>query len=157
MIKSISQAYFLFKQLLKKRGGEVVRVYPENYGRHRVIYAKMHYRGASKMYKFYLVYQREWFKAFSKMYGFPSEACTLNMSILIYCIRNSIDRIVFVNKHGTVLMISPREFYKIGKERGWIRRTKKTGEEVIHIPVVLMNKLEYDLTQTSLDKFISSF
>jgi len=154
LIKNISQAYFLFKELLKERGGEVIRVVPENYGRHRVVYAKMHYRGSSKIFKFYLVFQREWFKSFSKFYNFQSEACTLNMSILQNCLASGVDRIVFVNKHGVMLMISPQQFLEKAKENRWIRKTKKTGEEVAHIPITLMKKLEFRRRQSTLEKFI---
>lgn len=153
MIKNIREAYSYFKEFLKSRSGEVIRCIPKNFGRHRLIIAKLWYRGSSFIAKFYLVYQREWFEKFDKFYNYPAKACTLNLSILNELVKSNIDRIVFVNKDGQMLMISPREFLKIAKERGWVRKTRKTGEEVAHIPITFLRPLEFSGFQNKLEKY----
>jgi len=152
-VKSITEAYYLFKKILEQRSGIVVRVVPQNYGRHRLIHARLWYRGVSRPVKFYLIFQRKPFESFEKYFGFPSKAFTVNKSILEYCNKIDVDRLVFIDENGNVYMIDPRVALHIAYEKAWIRKTKKTGEVVVHIPITILLKIEYK----ELDKKITSF
>jgi len=152
-IKSINEAYYLFKRILKSRACEVIRVTPTNFGRHRIVHVKMWYRGVSSNVKFYLIFQRKPFESFEKYFNFPSKAFSINKSILEEIIKMGIDGLVFIDELGNCYYINPRIAYKIAKEKGWIRKTKRTGEIVVHIPIVILEKIHYN----ELDRKITSF
>jgi len=142
-IKSVSEALQLFKYILRQVSGEVVSTAAANFGRHRLVYARLWYRGVPFNVKFYLVYQRKPFESFEKFFDFPSKAYTVNKSIIEYCLKMKVHKLIFIDEVGNVYMVDPLVAYKVAKEKGWIRKTKKTGEVVVHIPTVLMTKIEY--------------
>lgn len=142
MIENVNQALTLFMYYLKNRGFTVKRAIPTNFKRHYMIIAE-HWRNPKKTYKFYLAYQREWFMAMPKIYGnTDSVGATLNKSILLELVKQGYNYIIFVHKDGSFLTIKPEDMLAYAIENGWIRKTKRTNEEVVNIPISLLNPIK---------------
>jgi len=146
VVGDIHEAAGRFMRLLRRRFAEnniVIlgeKILPANFGRHRLIIVTAR-NGGVRTYKFYLIYQRRWFESFQKYFGVPAEAASVNLSILERAVRHGYDRIVWVSQDGSMFWIDPREMKRIVEERGWIRKTRKTGEEVAHIPLDYLLRL----------------
>lgn len=142
-ISGIRDATLYFtKYIREKRKGEVLEVHAENFGRHRRLLVKLYYRGAPVYVKVYLVFQRRWFEQFEKYFGWSEQAVTINLPILEYCVKHGINRIVWVHSSGTMFMTDPKTMLELVKKHKWIRRTRKTGEPVAHLPLSLLTRLK---------------
>lgn len=141
MLGSINEALHYFIMFLKKRGFEVLKAKPTNFNRHYLIECK-HWMYPKRKFLYYLAYQREWFLSMPKYYPNAGDVgATLNYEILNKCIKMDVDVVVFAHSSGTFLAIKPSEMLKIAKDSGWIRRTDKTGETVVNIPISYLKPL----------------
>lgn len=138
-IRNVHEALNYFLKILKRKGFKIYGIKKENFGRHYGIRA--YYESNNYPVKFYLVYQRKWFQSFDKYFNIPDEAVTINLPILHRIIENHYDRIVWCNEEGKLYMIEPKKMLEIATRLKLIRRTKKTGEAVVHLPLVLLDSI----------------
>lgn len=146
IIENIHDAREYFIRVLKRKRFDVKKVVPHNFGRHYGIiasYMALNPNGlpTEVIVKFYLVYQRRWFESFSKYYGVPDQAVSINLPVLVKVIGDDYDRIVWCNREGTLYMVDPKEMLRVAKEKMWIRKTEKTGETVVYMPLHKLKKI----------------
>ena len=161
LIRDVHEATLHFTRFLRAKGFKVEVTLPRNFGRHRLIITKIHrcldcreivkdpdrhsalygHYVATQIVKFYLAFQRRWFESFYKYFGVNEMAVTLNKSIVEYCVKHGIDRIVFVHSDGAMFMISPKTMLKTAIRNKWIRTTRKTKEETIHLPLSHLKRI----------------
>lgn len=145
VIMSIHDATEYFKNKLIEIGLTPTRILEENYKRHRLIIAYQEYKHlyskevVRKYYRFWLIYQEDWFLSFAKYFDVVDVAATINLNILSKILKqkdeNRIHKLVFCNRDGALLWINPFKMYRVAKKNNWIRVTEKTGEVVVHYPV----------------------
>jgi len=135
-IRNYREALNLFTNTLQNKGFEIVseRV---RHRRHWLITVK---RGI-RIYRLYLIFQREPFHKFKKLYPKEGEALTMNREVLIRLLRERITRVFWCLQNGTIYMGNPHNILNLVDKHGWTRTTEKTGETVIHIPIKRLKKI----------------
>lgn len=122
-------------KFLNESGAVTTRVENRNLGRHRMITVAVGFR----IYKLYLVYQSKPFRMFRRYYGYEGEgeieAVSINHDILVNVAKEGTYRIFWVLGDGRVFFGDPRTVLHKAIENRWIRRTKRTGELIVNIPI----------------------
>jgi len=129
-IKNYREALNFFRSLLLDKGFKMISA-KVRHRRHWLITARYNHR----MYRLYLIFQREPFHKFKKLYPEEGEALTMNREVLTRLLRERISRVFWCLKDGTIYMGNPETILNIVDKHGWTRTTEKTGETVIHIPI----------------------
>ena len=117
MIDSIREATKVaFDLIQRKTQDSVVRVIPTNHSRHRIL-------ATSKGLKYYVLFKREFFKSFGKIFGLSGAGDSINARYLCLALNLKVDGMLFIYQNGYVYFMSPREIYDMG-----LVRTTKSGE-----------------------------
>jgi len=135
-IQSYHEALNLFTNILENKGFEVINK-KVRHRRHWLITVK---RGI-RIYRLYLIYQREPFHKFKKLHPKEGEALTMNREVLIRLLRERIARVFWCLKDGEIYMGNPHNILSLVDKHGWTRTLEKTGETVVHIPIKRLKKV----------------
>jgi hypothetical protein len=119
-----------FERFLATRGFNVLHS-EMRHKRHWFITVSYEFR----IFRFYMVFQREPFHKFDEIWKGEGEALTINRDVLVRIIREHVTRLFWVLEDGRIYMENPRYIMKLVQEHGWSRETEKTGEIVVHIPI----------------------
>lgn len=140
-LHNIHEALERFKKILVDKGFEIVEVKDMNFGRHKLVKAKYTKNDYSNFFDFYLIFQRQWFLSFPKYYGVDEPAVSINLNLLKQAIYTGVDRLVFAHSSGKFFMVDPLVMKDIAESNKWIRKTKKTGEVVVHLPLSRLKRI----------------
>lgn len=134
-VGGIREACEWLVRFLNDSGAVVTHVENRNLNRHRMITVSVGF----KLYKIYLVFQGKPFMKFSEYYSYEGgkgmEAVSINHDILVSVAKEGVYRIVWVLGDGRVFFGDPKKILHEALENRWIRKTKRTGELVVNIPV----------------------
>jgi len=137
MVKNIYEALNQLTEILESKGFRIVRKEARNFKRHYLITASYNF----KLYKLYLIFQREPFHSFSKYFKGDGDALAIDRAILASIVRERVNRVIWCLEDGSMYMENPKYIFKLAVENGWFRETAKTGESVANIPIKYLKQL----------------
>jgi len=140
VIGSVNEALHHFIRYLRARGFEVLKAKPTNFMRHYLIEAR-HWSIPGRTVRYYLVYQREWLLSMPALFpDADAPGATVNREVLEECLKAGVSLIVFAHPTG-YYGIEPGEMKRLAEEHGWVRTSRKTGEETVHVPVTRLRPI----------------
>lgn len=133
MINKISECLKVAVPLISKRTQDkVMGVRKINKNRHYCIYTEKHL-------SYYLLYKRDFFNSFGKIFNLKGCGESINMNFLQYALRNKFDAFLIMYQKGYVYVVPPQEFIDYAIANNTIRETK-SGEITASVPLGLLRR-----------------
>ena len=131
MIESVRAAIPVAIEVINRTLQEdnVVEVSPLNYNRHYLLTTK-------KGMRYYMLFKREFFMSFGKIFGFKGIGESVNEEYM-HTARRLADTFMFVYPDGKVYISPVGEAYNFAKKNETIRKTK-SGETTYSFPVKML-------------------
>lgn len=122
----------------KARGWSVISTHPLNHKRHYTIRFR---DNKGKDHRYYVLFKRELFLSFGKIFGTEGAGESLNFELLQTMEHRGIEKLLFVYESGNVYEIDPTEFLWIA-EKNQYKRTQKNGEFTASVPITALTRFK---------------
>lgn len=114
-----------------KTQDRVVKIYPIANERHFIF-------GTEKKMEYYLVFKRNFFMSFGRIFGMSGIGESLNEEAVAYAMVQGIHNFIFAYEDGKIYTISVKEFHDYAVSHDTIRKTDKTGEKTYSVPIKML-------------------
>ncbi|MAG76406.1 MAG: hypothetical protein CL811_06550 [Colwelliaceae bacterium] len=134
-IQSVNEACSLVKSKINEIKKEtIVKSQYMNNFRH-------YYLVTSTGTKYYLMYKRDFFYSFGKIFNLKGAGESMNKEFLRFALMNEIDEVIIAYESGKIYSLSPNKWMAYCQDNKTIRETTK-GETTCSVPIGLLERWE---------------
>lgn len=133
-IEKARESIPIIKGLIEKNTNDkVMNIYPINNERHFVF-------ETDKRMKYQLIFKRDFFRSFGKIFGVTGLGESVNEEMVEWALKNYILNFIFIYENGYAYTIPVNEFHDYAISHGMVRKTDKTDEITMSVPLKMLRR-----------------
>jgi hypothetical protein len=122
------------KEIIERNTGDrISNIFPINNERQFIL-------ETNTKLKYQMIFKRDFFRSFGKIFGYGGLGESLNEEIIQWALKNGIHNLIFIYENGYAYTIPVNEFFDYSISHGTIRKTEKTGETTMSIPLSMLRR-----------------